>query len=222
MRGIEFIDIKTGASKHTAYDWDLIMSKKVIGTPPPRILEVDMDDRDGKLDLSEVNRGRVSYGNRALSFSFTCTAPQPTWADLRDEITGFVHGKRMMMIDPDTPNHYYIGRCTLHEPSFIGEAIMFLEVTVDADPYRLSNTETIVSKSVTAGDTVSLINSTMPVVPVITVSANMTIAFGSFSSSLESGSTYEIPELTLESGTNVISITSGSGTITFTYRQGAK
>ena len=222
MRGVEFIDIKTGASKHTAYDWDLIMSEKVIGTPPPRIFEVDMTDRDGKMDLSDVIRGRVSYGNRPLSFSFTCTAPQPTWSDLRDDITGFVHGKRMMIIDPDTPNHYYIGRCTLHEPSFIGEAIMFLEVSVDADPYRLSNTETVVSKSVSAGETVSLINSTMPVVPEITVSANMTISFGSFSISLESGSTYEIPEITLENGVNTIAITAGSGTITVTYRQGVK
>lgn len=222
MRGIEFIDIETGVSKHTAYDWDLIMSAKMIGTPPPRIHKVDMQDRDGELDLSDVIRGRVSYGNRPLSFSFTCTAPQSTWADLRDEITGFVHGKRMKLIDPDTPNHYYIGRCTLHEPSFIGEAIMFLEVSVDADPYRLSNTETIVSRSVTAGDVVSLINSTMPVVPKITVSADMTIAFGSFSFSLASGSTYEIPEITLENGANLIRITAGSGLITATYRQGAK
>ena len=220
MRGIKFIDIASGAIKHTADDWDLIMSSKVIGTPTPRSLKVDMGDRDGDLDLSEVMRGRVSYKNRALSFSFTCTAPQPTWADLRDEIAGFIHGKRLMIVDPDTPNHYYIGRCTLHEPSYIGEAIMFLEVSVDADPYRLSNTETTVSKSVNNGDTMSLINSTMPVVPLITVSANMTIAFGSFSSSLASGSTYEIPKITLASGVNTIRITAGSGTITFTYRQG--
>lgn len=220
MRGVEFIDIATGASMHTVYDWDLIMSAKVIGTPAPRIVKVDMLDRDGELDLSEVNRGRVSYGNRPLSFSFTCTAPQPTWADLRAEIAGFIHGKRLKIVDPDTPNHYYIGRCTLHEPTYIGEAIMFLEVSVDADPYRLSNTETTVSRSVTPGTTVSLINSSMPVVPMITVSASMAIAFGSFSSSLVSGSTYEIPEITLERGTNMIEITAGSGTITFTYRQG--
>lgn len=221
MRGIEFIDIATGASKHTGYDWDLIMSEKAVGTPEPRVVKVDMADRDGELDLSEVMRGRVSYKNRALSFSFICTAHQSTWADLRAEIAGFIHGKRLKIVDPDTPNHYYIGRCTLHEPTYKGEAIMFLKVTVDADPYRLSNAETNVSKSVSAGDIVSLINSTMPVVPTITVSADMTITFGSFSSSLASGSTYEIPEITLENGTNTISITAGSGTISFTYRQGA-
>lgn len=221
MRGITFIDIVTGASKHTAYDWDLIMSRKAIGTPEPRIKKVDMADRDGELDQTEVMRGRVSYRNRPLSFGFTCTARQSAWADLRDDIAGFIHGKRLMIVDPDTPNHYYIGRCTLLEPTYKGEAIMFLEVTVDADPYRLSNTETTVEQSVSAGALVSLINSTMPVVPMITVSANMTIAFGRFSFALASGATYEIPEITLENGVNVINITAGSGTITFTYRQGA-
>ena len=98
---------------------------------------------------------------------------------------------------------------------------MFLEILVDAHPYRLSNTETAITKSVSAGGKVELINDVMPAVPTITVSANMTISFGGFSSSLTSGSTYEIPEITLEHGTNVIDITSGSGTITFTYRQGA-
>ena len=221
MRGIELIDVKSGARKHTANDWDLIMSEKIIGKPTPRYVTVDMPDRDGELDHTETMRGRVSYKNRALSFSFTCTAHQSTWADLRAEIAGFIHGKRLMIVDPDTPNHYYVGRCELQEPTYIGEAIMFLTVSVDADPYRLSNTETIVSKSVSVGSTVSLINSGMPVVPTITASANMTIKFGSFSSSLASGSTYEIPEITLENGTNTISVTSGSGTITIKYRQGA-
>lgn len=220
MRGITLIDIKSGASKHTADDWGLIMSEKAIGTPEPRISKVDMADRDGAIDLSEELRGRVSYKNRALSFSFICTAHQSTWANLRAEIAGFVHGKRIKIIDPDTPDHYYIGRCTLDEPTYKGMAIMFLTVTVDADPYRLSNTETKVSKSVSSGSTVSLINGVMPVAPTITVSANMTIMFGSFSTSLASGSTYRVPEITLESGTNTISVTAGSGTITFTYRQG--
>lgn len=221
MRGIEFINISTGVSRHTAYDWNLIMSEKVIGEAPPRIFKVDMIDRDGDMDLSEKNRGRVSYKNRPLSFVFICTAPQPTWAALREEIAGFVHGKQMMIVDPDTPNHYYIGRCTLHEPSYKGMAIMFLEVSVDAQPYRLSLTETTVSEGVSAGDTVSLMNSTMPVVPTIVVSANMTIKYGTFSTALTSGSTYQIPEITLEASVNTIDITAGSGTITFTYRQGA-
>lgn len=221
MRGLILIDVNSGASVHTGDDWDLIMSGKAIGNPTPRVIGVDMADRDGELDLTEVIRGRVSYENRPLSFSFICTAHQSTWADLRTDIAGFVHGKRLKIIDPDTPEHYYIGRCTLKEPSYKGSAIMFLEISVHADPYRLSIAETVVSKAVSAGDTVKLINSIMPAVPTIEVSANMTIAFGSRSVSLASGSVYRIPEITLENGVNTFDITGGSGTITFTYRQGA-
>lgn len=221
MRGITFVNITTGASKHTADDWGLIMSEKAIGNPEPRISKVDMADRDGAIDQSEALRGRVSYKNRALSFAFICTAKQSTWAALRAEIAGFIHGKRIKIIDPDTQDHYYVGRCTLDEPTYKGMAIMFLTVTVDADPYRLSNTETVVSKSVSSGSTVSLVNSTMPVVPTIKVSANMTIKFGTLSVAMAAGSTYKVPGITLEYGTNTIRVTAGSGTITFTYRQGA-
>ena len=220
MRGIKLIDITSGAERHTADDWDLIMSSKIIGMPKSRISKVDMSDRDGDLDMSESMLGRVSYKNRVLSFSFTCTAHQSTWAELRDEIAGFVHGKRLKIIDPDTPEHYYIGRCELDEPSYKGGAIMFLTITVDADPYRLRLVETVGMENVTAGSKISLINSTMPVIPTITVTADMTIAFGTFSVSLASGSVYQIPQITLMPGENIITVTGGSGKITVTYRQG--
>lgn len=218
MRGITFIS--NGVSKHTADDWDLIMSEKVIEYPAPRIKKVDMDDRDGEIDLTENMRGRVSYKNRALSFTFICTAHQSTWADLRAEIAGFIHGKRLRIIDPDTPNHYYVGRCTLHEPSYKGEAIMFLTVTVDADPYRLSNTLTVVEKSVSAGDLVNLVNGTMPTTVTVAVDADMTIFTNGTSFALAKDSVY-VDLITLNEGMTLVRIDAGSGTIKFSYRQGA-
>ncbi len=220
MRGIKLIDINSGAERHTGDDWDLIMSEKIIGMPKSRTSKVEMTDRDGDLDMSESMLGRVSYTNRALSFGFTCTARQSVWAELREEISTFVHGKRLMIIDPDTPDHYYIGRCELGEPSYKGSAIMFLKITVDAYPYRLRLVETVGMENVTAGSKISLINSMMPVIPTITVDANVTIAFGEFSASLTSGSVYQIPQITLMPGENIITVTGGSGKITVTYRQG--
>ena len=220
MRGLTLIDIKSGVSMHTVHDWDLIMSDKVISSADPRVVKVDMADRDGDIDQTEVIRGRVSYKNRALSFSFICTAHQSTWTDLRDEIAGFVHGKLLKIIDPDTPDQYYITRCTLEEPTFKGSAIMFLTIVGDAQPYRQDIVETVVEKSVSVGDTVRLVNKTMPVVPTITVSADISISFGAYSTALASGSTYRIPEITLERGVNEFAITGGSGVITFSYRQG--
>lgn len=222
MRGLLLIDINTGASRHTADDWGLIMSEKVIGNPEPRISKVDMPDRDGDLDQTEVIRGRVSYKNRPLSFSFICTDHQSMWADLKDDINGFIHGKLLKIVDPDTPNHYYIARCTVKEPTYKGAAIMFISFSADAQPYRLSIDETVVVESVSEGDTVRLVNDSMPVAPMITVDADISIAFGEFSTGLTAGSVYQIPEITLEQGVNEINVTGGSGSITFTYRRGVR
>ena len=85
MRGIILIDILSGASKHTADDWDLIMSSKMIGTPDPRLVKVDMSDRDGEIDLSEVIRGRVSYKNSTLFlFHLHCTSIHVGRSEIRD------------------------------------------------------------------------------------------------------------------------------------------
>lgn len=196
------------------------MSEKAIGMPKTRIVSVDMADRDGALDLSEVMRGRVSYGNRPLSFAFICTARQSTWEALRSEIAGFIHGKRMQIEDPDTPGQYYIGRCTLHEPSYKGEAIMFLTVTVDADPYRLDLTESTVTLSGERGASVNLPSKGMPSVPTVTASADVEIRLHGVTYALTGGTTYRIPEMVLVGATNVVTIMSGSATVTFTYRQG--
>ena len=224
MRGIRFTDIASGVSYHTADDWDLIMSEKLIGMPEPRVLKVDMPDRDGDLDLSEEIRGRVSYKNRALSFSFICTAPYSTWVNMRTKIAGFLHGKRMKIEDPDTPGEYYSGRCTLHEPSYKGEAIMFLTVTVDAYPYRIFTGD--VSYDVVAGDTVTLYNSWMVTKPVVQVSAEMSLKYPTTAGStatttLRPNAKYQLSDFELHRGETDVVITSGSGTITFTYEQGA-
>lgn len=223
MRGITFIDLETGARiLHTGDDLGLIMSAKVIGMPKPRYSLVDMPDRDGSLDQTEVIRGRVSYGNRPLSFSFTCTAPQTEWANILYQI-GYAHGRLLGIIDPDFPNYHFIARCTVKEPTYKGSAIMFIDVEADAQPYRLWNENGgYVSQKmpVVEGNIVNLEVHHMAVVPSITVSADMTIAFGDFSIALTAGNTYRIPEITLDINHNKIDIVSGSGEITFTYLLG--
>lgn len=222
LRGITFMDIESGETFHTGKDLELIMSEKKIGMPAPRISKVEMLDRDGDLDLSEVLRGRVSYKNRTLSFTFICTHPQVTWWYLQMIFSNYIHGKRMKIVDPDRPFYAYIGRCELQEPTFIGEAIMFLTVTVDAEPYALYLTESTQQSSVSAGSIVTVhLSGSMPTAPKITVSDDMTIKFGDFSTALVGGSTYEIPEIMLEPGDNEIEILEGTGTITFKYQEGA-
>ena len=67
-----------------------------------------------------------------------------------------------------------------------------------------------------------LANDYMPVVPVITVTAETTLRWSvdgeSFQKTINAG-TWEIPELELRHGNNTVSITS-EGVVVFVYREG--
>ncbi|MBQ1733259.1 MAG: hypothetical protein II038_00075 [Lachnospiraceae bacterium] len=67
-----------------------------------------------------------------------------------------------------------------------------------------------------------LANDYMPVVPVITVTAETTLRWAidgeSFQKTVSQG-TWEIPELELRHGDNSVSVT-GEGNVTFVYREG--
>ena len=91
---------------------------------------------------------------------------------------------------------------------------------VDGDAFLYHSTETVVS--VTGGGTVILSNDYMPVVPVITTTAETALRWAvdgeSFSKTISAG-TWEIPELELRHGNNSVSV-AGEGVTTFTYREG--
>ena len=89
-----------------------------------------------------------------------------------------------------------------------------------ADAFLYYVEETV--ESITGSGTVILHNDYMPVVPVITTTAETTLRWAidgeSFHKTVSAG-TWEIPELELRHGDNTVSVT-GEGTTTFTYRQG--
>ncbi len=93
------------------------------------------------------------------------------------------------------------------------------EITVLKPAYHALRQKT--SKT-TGGGTVVLANDYMPVVPVITVTAETTLRWAidgeSFQKTVSQG-TWEIPELELRHGDNSVSVT-GEGNVTFVYREG--
>ena len=100
-----------------------------------------------------------------------------------------------------------------------GKGTLELSCT-DGDAFLYHVEETVVNFS--GGGTVILANDFMPVVPVITVSAETTLRWAidgeTFQKTVSAG-TWEIPELELRHGNNTISVTS-EGTVTFVYREG--
>lgn len=60
----------TFGAYNTYDDWGLILSEKHIGSPEPKLKQIEIEGSDGVIDMSEFF-GDVKYKNRQLSFVFT-------------------------------------------------------------------------------------------------------------------------------------------------------
>ncbi|MEN6637555.1 MAG: hypothetical protein ABFC56_17030, partial [Clostridiaceae bacterium] len=133
-----------------------------------------------------------------------------------------VHGRRMNVIFDRDPTFYYDARITLED---VERHVGYCELSLKcrAKPYKLEHFETTITVLPSGNATVTLTNTRMPVVPMITVSADMTIEFTIgglvYTINLTAG-THVVPSLVLIEGDTEVEI-SGTGLITFTYRKGA-
>lgn len=221
MRGIEFVSLTNDVfRRHTANDWGLVMSEKVIGTPKVKTKTVELADRDGILDFTESLTGVPAYGTRELSFTFEYLDSLKAWPEIIDDIRNFLHGQRLKIIEPDDPNYYYIGRVSVGDPSSGLVKVFSVTVTADTWKYPISG-ETTVTEPVAASKTIVLPNSWRPVCPTITTTGAVTFEFGDVNYSIAGAGTFRFPRFRLSYGANVVTIVSGSGEITFTYQEGA-
>lgn len=221
MRGIEFIRLSNDTlRRHTADDWGLVMSEKIIGTPKIKSKTIDLADRDGVLDFTEALLGVPAYHMRELSFTFEYLDSIEEWTRLFTEIRNFIHGRRIKIFEPDDPDYYYLGRVTVGDPS--GGRVKTFRVNVTADTWKYKATgETTITESVTASKTIVLPNDWRPVCPTITTTGAVTFAFGGVNYSIAGAGTFQFPKIRLAYGANRITIVSGSGEITFKYQEGA-
>ena len=210
-------DIRFG-TKWARADYGLIVAPYAIPMPEPQTNFVEIPGRDGALDLTEAF-GTVRYADRIIPLTLYARAPFDT---LISAFASDVHARRMNMIFDRDPTFYYDARMTIEDVErHWGECELSLECRVK--PYKLEQFETAITVLPTGIATVTLTNTRMPVVPVITVAAEMaltfTIAGVVFTIHLAAGS-HVVPSLVLMEGDTQVEIT-GTGSITFTYRQGA-
>lgn len=221
MRGIEFVSLTDETfRRHTADDWGLVMSSKVIGTPAVKEKIIELADRDGILDQTEALTGVPAYETRELSFTFEYLDAIEEWPDLFTEIRNFLHGRRLKIHEPDDPKYYYVGRVSVGDPS--GGLVKVFSVTVRADTWKYPITgETVISETVTTSKVIILPNNWRPVCPTITTTGAVTFEFGGVNYSIAGAGTFRFPRFRLGYGANRVTIVSGSGKITFTYQEGA-
>lgn len=203
----------TFGNKHSYNDWGIWLEDTHINPPLPKRYIVDVPARNGLLDLTPELTPTIRFENRTLTFTFRVKAGD--WSTLMSQIYGQIHGQTLDVIsDLDSQWHWH--GCVTVDDFSSNERTGVLVITVDADPFKLSNTDS--TYTVSGNDTISAVCDRMEVTPTITNTAEATIVFGDASVTLDAG-THLVSSIILTEGTNTLTITS-TGNTTVTYTNG--
>jgi hypothetical protein len=205
---------------NTFYDWSLILTAKEIALAEPKTKYIELDGASGSLDMTEALSGEVTYQDRTVSATFwTNEGDYASRNRLLRDIYTALHGKKVMIIEPDDTDHYFYGRVKV-TPSVNNRAYLEFKIDATCDPWRYSLVESVRTISVKSQEVTSLVihnNGSKTLCPEITVTGSVKVTYDGVMTSLTSG-TYKVSDLKLKAGTNVIGV-SGNGTVSFEYRE---
>lgn len=204
-------------SKKSYDDFGLKLREYAITPPEAKKLQEDNPGGNGVIDQTEW-LGYPTYKNRSAYFIFDLQATnmvemEEKLSDIYDVLNG---AYTKVYIGDD---HYYEGRLTI-TPEPINNLFRMVKIDCDFYPYKLKETETVVQvTAISAGVTVDLQNEKMPAMPTIKATAPVTLVLRGVTSSIPESGEFIIPDMQLLEGSNEVTV-SGSGTVTFTYREG--
>lgn len=203
---------------NTWEDWRLTLTAKEVSPPNPKTNYIDLDGRHGTLDLSEALTGEVVYGDRTVKAKFwTSEGTDTSRVQLIREIIEALHGRKIQIIEPDDPDHYFLGRVQIKPDA---HDLVHDEFTMEAvcEPWRYALTQEMHRVEV-AGSHNAVIqnNGVKTLCPTIEVEGSVTLDYNGGTVGLTTGS-YKVSDLKLRRGINVVEV-SGTGTVTFIYRE---
>lgn len=212
MIGVTFDDL------HSYDDLSLVLNSKTIEPPTPKTETVDIPGADGELDFTEFF-GEVKFKNRKLAFNFSYIGLASTFTTELSAIQTALHGKKMKICLDDDPDYYYVGRVTVGTWT-TQKGYFTIEITANCEPYKYAQTVTVVSNEVEDELEIMLENSRKSVIPKISTTGAITIAWDGASASLSAGNDQIIEDLILREGMTVVTVT-GNAEVTFKYQEGA-
>lgn len=201
------------------YDWRCTLTAKDHPAPEPKTNYLSMDGANGDKDLSESLTGEPVYNNRTVTASFMCS--EGTYKDrealLREIRTG-LHGRKVKIIEPDDPDHYFLGRVKVKD-EVKQSSYMTFGIEATCDPWRYAVNVTTRAVAVEGGsvDVVFHNHGDKTLCPLLTVTGSVVISFNGGTTELTAGS-YKVTDLRLPHGASVVGV-SGTGTVLFTYRE---
>lgn len=213
MKGINFGNI------HSFYDLNLVLAPFTPTPAQPKTNYIDLAGGEGSLDLTEVH-GEVKFYDRDFTFTFSVhPSDTMTFDEKVTQVSNALNGKKCKITLDRDEEYYWEGRCVVD--SYLQDKnLKQIVIKATVKPYKMKVTETVVSKTLSS-DLVEVImtNGRKSVVPEITCTDNNTkVVFGSIEKMLSAG-THRILDFQFKEGANVLKV-SGSGTITFKYREG--
>ena len=206
---------------NTWYDLHLIVTGKSIPDAEPKTNYVALDGMNGTLDLSEALTGEITYNDRTISASFwTDYGTRKDREILLRNITASLHGKKVRIIEPDDPAHYFYGRVNIKSKNNI---VPYAELTIEAvcEPWRYALEETVRRASVGYLEETNLVvtnNGVKTLTPTISVLGSVDITYDGKKTTLKDGE-YIIPDLKLRQGTNIIGLSGYGADVKLTYRE---
>lgn len=200
---------------------ELIQQSVAVKPATPKTKVIDLPGADGGRDLTEALGIGVTYNLREIVWTFALR-PGASRSAKFSEVSAALNGIRAHIILDEDPDHFFDGRVSVEDYASDG---LLHQITVKAvcDPWKRSIEETEVSRSLTTtAQTITLTNGgRMPVVPTLTATAPTVLTFGGSTVSIPTG-TSRVPSLRLQTGDTELTArtSSGTGTLTITYREG--
>lgn len=142
-KGVKFGDIHTSS-------YGIVLSKKSIETPSPKLETVDLPGADGIIDMTEYF-GDVKYNNRKIKFEFSTPLLGRELLELYSNIQNDLHGKHFdsIILDDDT-DYRYIGRITAI--TLTESKISRIIIECSCEPYKVSTKDTVITKNIKSLD----------------------------------------------------------------------
>lgn len=214
MNGVYFGTI------HSYHDLKLLLAPFAPSPAKPQTNFLKVPGRDGSVDLTEAN-GEVKFESREFTFTFYMTPDDALTFDERvSKVNDALNGTRCKITLDRDPEYYWLGRLAMNKYT-VDKNIGKIVVKATVEPYKLKQSATVFSAALSSSaTTVYLQNKRMPCVPVIECTdSGAKVVFEGSTYTLKAG-TNKILDIRFKEGSNALTI-SGSGTIKFTYQEGA-
>lgn len=218
--GVNFHIVNTGADFHSFHDLNLVLAPFTYAPAKPKLYLTDLPGGNGSLDFTEA-LGEVKYFDRDFVFTFSVfPEDRLTFEERQSVVSAALNGQRCKITLDKDPDFYWEGRCTVNDYQ-CDKRLRQIVIVATVRPYKMQRYDTVYSfKLKGVAQEVFLPNSRKTVVPVIDCTDDgTTILYKDVIYKPPKGSTKQLG-IQLVEGCNLLKI-SGTGTITFTYQEGA-